>query len=391
MDNLLELVKFLEKEINNKDFLKSQEILLQLNNDLVNFYVKNNIFTNEICKINNNDEDNINKLKEKISNLKVKYKKLQSEFMIKNNSKNCIMVLDKLSSININLSEFYYNPLHVTPKFLNENTEKEFNQNLSQYNRDYFELLKQEKIVDKLLDNNKLTRPIQKKNKILIITFDDRPQVTYIKLHNKSFQNYCELNNIEYKYESVYNKNLNNNPYWYKIYLTKFYLDTNDYDYVMWVDSDTMIMNNSVDLNKLLNSYSSDLFLCDDNQIIQKINAGIFIIKNSKIGRQYLTDCINNFCNKCIKPGENKLKGTWASTCYEQGIMNIVLIKNYMKYTTILPLNIVLCSNRAEYFKLLKNIFIIHYYDTKTDERNILFDRIDKDLNINNKINKYSQ
>ncbi len=391
MDNLLELVKFLEKEINNKDFLKSQEILLQLNNDLVNFYVKNNIFTNEICKINNNDEDNINKLKEKISNLKVKYKKLQSEFMIKNNSKSCIMVLDKLSSININLSEFYYNPLHVTPKFLNENTEKEFNQNLSQYNRDYFELLKQEKIVDKLLDNNKLTRPIQKKNKILIITFDDRPQVTYIKLHNKSFQNYCELNNIEYKYESVYNKNLNNNPYWYKIYLTKFYLDTNDYDYVMWVDSDTMIMNNSVDLNKLLNSYSSDLFLCDDNQIIQKINAGIFIIKNSKIGRQYLTDCINNFCNKCIKPGENKLKGTWASTCYEQGIMNIVLIKNYIKYTTILPLNIVLCSNRAEYFKLLKNIFIIHYYDTKTDDRNILFDRIDKDLNINNKINKYSQ
>ncbi len=391
MDNLLELVKFLEKEINNKDFLKSQEILLQMNNDLVNFYVKNNIFTNEICKINNIDDNKINRLKEKISDLKIKYKKLQSEYIIKNNSKNCIMVLDKLSSININLGEFYYNPLHVTPKFLNENTEREFNKNLSEYNKDYFELLKQEKIVDKLLENNKLSRPIEKKNKILIITFDDRPQVTYIKLHNKSFQNYCELNNIEYKYESVYNKNLNNNPYWYKIYLTKFYLDTNDYDYVMWVDSDTMIMNNSVDLNKLLNSYSSDLFLCDDNQIIQKINAGIFIIKNSKIGRQYLTDCINNFCNKCIRPGENKLKGTWASTCYEQGIMNIVLIKNYMKYTTILPLNIVLCSNRAEYFKLLKNIFIIHYYDTKTDERNILFDRIDKDLNINNKINKYSQ
>ncbi len=391
MDNLLELVKFLEKEINNKDFLKSQEILLQMNNDLVNFYVKNNIFTNEICKINNIDDNKINRLKEKISDLKIKYKKLQSEYIIKNNSKNCIMVLDKLSSININLGEFYYNPLHVTPKFLNENTEREFNKNLSEYNKDYFELLKQEKIVDKLLENNKLSRPIEKKNKILIITFDDRPEVTYIRLHNKNFKKYCELNNIEYKYESTYNKNLNNNPYWYKIYLTKFYLDTNDYDYVMWVDSDTMIMNTNIDLNKILNSYSSDLFFCDDNQIVQKVNAGMFIIKNSSIGRQYLTDCINNFCNKCIRPGENKLKGTWASTCYEQGIMNIVLIKNYIKYATILPLNIVLCSNRAEYFKLLKNIFIIHYYDTKTDDRNILFDRIDKDLNINNKINKYSQ
>jgi hypothetical protein len=390
MDNLLELVKFLEKEINNKNFIKSQEIMLQLNNDLVNFYVKNNIFTNQMCKINNNEDILINKLIEKINEITPKYKKIQSEYMIKNNSKNCIMVLDKLSSINKNLSEFYYNPLHVTPKFLNDNTEKEFNKNLSEYNKDYFELLKQEKIVDKLLNNNKLEKPIEKKNKILIITFDDRPDITYIKLHNKNFKDYCESNDIEYKYEYMYNKKLNNNPYWYKIYLTKFYLDTNNYDYVMWVDSDTMIMNNKVDLNKILNSYSSDLYFCDDNQIIQKANAGIFIIKNTTNGRQYLSDCINNFCIKCIKPGENKLKGTWASTCYEQGIMNIVLIKNYMRYSTILPLNIVLCSNRSEYFKLLKNIFIIHYYDTKTDDRNILFDRIDKDLNINNKIIKYS-
>ena len=29
------------------------------------------------------------------------------------------------------------------------------------------------------------------------------------------------------------------------------------------------------------------------------------------------------------------------------------------------------------------------FFDTKTDERNILFDRINKDLNINDKINKY--
>ena len=351
MDNLLELVKFLEKEINNKNFTKSQEILLQLNNDLVNFYIKNNIFTNQICKMNNDDDIKINKLKEKIDILSKKYKMLQSEYIIKNNSKSCIMVLDKLSSVNKNLTEFYYNPLHVTPKFLNTNTDNEFNRNLSEYNKDYFELLRQEKIVDKLLDNNKLTRPIEKKNKILILTFDDRPEVTYIKLHNKNYNDYCKSNNIEYKYESIYNKNLNNNPYWYKIYLTKFYLDTNNYDYVMWVDSDTMIMNNKIDLNKLLNSYSSDLFFCDDNQIVQKVNAGIFIIKNSSTGRQYLTDCINNFCNRCIKPGENKLKGTCASTCYEQGIMNIVLIKNYVKYSTVLPLNIVLCSNRSEYFK----------------------------------------
>ncbi len=99
MDNLLELVKFLEKEINNKNFTKSQEILLQLNNDLVNFYIKNNIFTNQICKMNNDDDIKINKLKEKIDILSKKYKMLQSEYIIKNNINNFILVLDIFSSV----------------------------------------------------------------------------------------------------------------------------------------------------------------------------------------------------------------------------------------------------------------------------------------------------
>jgi hypothetical protein len=268
------------------------------------------------------------------------------------------------------------NTITVTPKlFSNEN----FDASLTQYDKNYFELLKNEKITSKLINKNNLSKPINKKNKILIITFDDRPNVTYIKKHNENFKNYADKHGYEYKYEHLYNQNLNTNPYWYKIYLVKYYLDTNLYDYVMWVDSDTIILDNSVDLNSYLNSYSSDLFFCDDNQLIEKINAGIFVVKNSKIGKQYLNDCINNFCVDCIKEGDKKLKGRWAATCYEQGIMNLILIKDYMNVSTIFSINMVLCTNNLyliDKINNIHNIYILHYYDTSTMQRNILFSEI---------------
>jgi hypothetical protein len=233
--------------------------------------------------------------------------------------------------------------------------------------------------------------PSKKKNKILIITFDDRKNAEYIKIHNQNFSRYAEKYGYEYKYEHVYNHNLNTNPYWYKIYLVKYYLETNIYDYIMWIDSDTMINNMDIQINDIINKYNSDLYFCDDNLSLQKINAGMFIIKNSKIGRSYINDCINNYCYKCIKPGEKKLKGAWAAMCYEQGIMNIVLIKNYMKYATVLPIDIVLCSNNDYFFKLLNNLFIIHYYDTTVQERNYLFDLINKKMIASEKIKIYKK
>ena len=62
-----------------------------------------------------------------------------------------------------------------------------------------------------------------------------------------------------------------------------------------------------------------------------------------------------------VKPGENKLKGTWASTCYEQGIMNLILIKDYLKYSTVFSINMVLCTNNLYLIDKIKKVFILHY------------------------------
>lgn len=370
MDKINIMIKEFENYISKQDIQNAEQTLSILLGKLIKYYNQTHIFTVSNKCENNTDFSEIDMAYSKIQNIIPKYKYLK----LKKN-KICKNSINELKNINLNLLEFMNNTIIVTPKlFSNEN----FDANLSQYDKNYFELLKNEKITSKLINKNLLLKPIDKKNKILIITFDDRPNITYIKNHNENFKNYADKYGYEYKYEHVYNQNLNTNPYWYKIYLVKYYLDTNLYDYVMWVDSDTMILDDSIDLNLYLNSYSSDLFLCDDNQLIEKINAGIFIIKNSKIGKQYLNDCINNFCVDCIKQGEKKLKGRWAATCYEQGIMNLILIKDYMDVSTVFSINMVLCTNNIYLIHKLSNIFILHYYDTNITQRNFLFSTIQK-------------
>ena len=56
-----------------------------------------------------------------------------------------------------------------------------------------------------------------------------------------------------------------------------------------------------------------------------------FIIKNTKIGINFLEDCIKEINYKCINKTDGSLKGNWAASCYEQGIMNILIdkISNY--------------------------------------------------------------
>ena len=387
MDKIIELLTNFEKEVVESNINNAQYILTSLLVEFTKYNSTDNLFNVNACS-NNKDIKFIDNVQERINKIMPKYKKLASQ----NKFNKCLeqnnKINKKLQNINSNLMDFVYFSINVTPKLLNQN--ESFDANLSKYDKDYIVLLKEEKVTNKLSFNNKLDNIINKKNKILIITFDDRKNLSYIKIHNMNYKLYANKRGYDYKYEHLYNQNLNTNPYWYKIYLVKYYLDTNLYDYVIWVDSDTLIINDKIDINEYINSYSSDLFFCDDNQIVQKINAGMFIIKNSKIGRLYINDCINNFCDSCIKPGQNKLKGTWASTCYEQGIMNIVLIKKYMKYATILPLNMVFCSNNKYYFNLLTDVFIIHYYDSTSIERNILFDNLMKRKNSIEKLIEYS-
>jgi hypothetical protein len=216
------------------------------------------------------------------------------------------------------------------------------------------------KIMTPLISNNKIKNPTIIKNKILIITFDNRNDQEYIKLHNDNLNKYCKKWNLEYKFYDVCEKNV----YWCKIYMVLDALNTNKYDYVMWMDSDTYIFNMDINLAEILSQYKSDIFIGLDNQpIYDTINAGVFVIKNSLIGKKYLKDCISSLDPSCIKK-DGTLNGQWAGICYEQGIMNILIDNKYKKYTTVLPNKILLNLNSCH-----NDVFIMHLYSSSNDKR----------------------
>jgi hypothetical protein len=214
--------------------------------------------------------------------------------------------------------------------------------------------------ISPLLNNNLLKNPNKIKNKILIITFDDRNKEPFVIEHNKNVKQYVNKWGYEYKFFDT----CNHPVYWCKIYMLLDELNTNKYDYVMWLDSDTVIKRSDIFLDDILNKYNSDIFIGDDNaHYWYVLNSGVFIIKNSTIGRQFLQDCINNFDKKnCLKDG--KLLGMWGGSCYEQGIMNLLILEKYYKYTTLLPKNIIYNSEKCS-----NNVFVMHNYGQTSSSR----------------------
>ena len=230
------------------------------------------------------------------------------------------------------------------------------------------------KIMTPLILNNKIKNPskIKNKNKILIITFDNRKNQEYIKIHNDNLDKYCKKWNFDYKFYDSCDKNV----YWCKIYMVLDALNNNNnkYDYVMWMDSDTYIFNMDINLADILNQCASDIFIGLDNfsdsynePKYDMINAGVFVIKNSLIGKKYLKDCISSLDPSCIKE-DGTLNGRWAGICYEQGIMNVMIDEKYKKYTTVLPNSILLNLGKCD-----NSVFIMHLYGSSNYDRTKCF------------------
>lgn len=225
---------------------------------------------------------------------------------------------------------------------------------------EYFKKFNKSKKIDNLLNNNKLKSIINKKNKILFVTFDNRENQEYIKIHNSNITKYVEKFGYEYKFYNICDKNV----YWCKIHFVLDALKTNKYNYVVWLDSDTVIKNFNIDIGDILNMFSSDIFAGSDNHSkFGIINAGVFIIANTQIGTNFLSECINYINEDCLN-SDGSLNGKWAASCYEQGIMNILIHDTYYSNTTLL-------SNRIifNYSVCSDEVFIMHLYGSTPESR----------------------
>lgn len=217
-------------------------------------------------------------------------------------------------------------------------------------------------IMTNILNNNLLKKPIEKKNKILFLTYDNRTNVEYIDLHNKNMNEYVNKWDYEYKYVTKCYQSAS--VYWCKMYLVLESLKTGLYDFVIWLDSDTYIKNLDYDIGHLLNYFTSDIFVGSDNlPVYDFINAGVFIVRNSAIGIKFMEDCITYVPDMCFADN-GTLRGVWAGSCYEQGVMNLLISESYYKHSTLLPNNILFNYNECSH-----DVFIMHLYGSSNKKR----------------------
>lgn len=215
---------------------------------------------------------------------------------------------------------------------------------------------------------------------LCFLTLDTRgTRIPYIDLHNQNIEAYVKHQNAQphrrtYAYRFVQECECprfqhTHNAYWCKFFLLREMLEDRQFDYVVWVDSDTAIADFEVDFANVLNSYQGHCFVGLDKPTKYDIlNSGIVGFRNSNMGRQILrtlTEWYNQdgFQNRCVIPKTKALRGIFGHSCYEQGVMNKILYKRYRDYVTILPPKYIHNSRYCD------GQFFIHVYGSSDHSR----------------------
>lgn len=216
--------------------------------------------------------------------------------------------------------------------------------------------------MSELVNNNRTDEYTNIPYKIAFVTFEDRKD-DYIDLHNKNVEKYCKKWSYDYIFTETNKTGIS--PYWYKLHLVQNALLTDEYDYVFWLDSDVIINKHDISLGEdILKKYASDIFVASDNIKHDVCNSGLFVIKNSEVGRRFMKDWINSFNDFCYKKDNKSMRGKWAMSCYEQGNMNKLIMEKYGPYTTVLENNIFMNGKICR-----DDVFIMHQYASSSDER----------------------
>ncbi len=220
------------------------------------------------------------------------------------------------------------------------------------------------------------------KYKIALVTLETRPS-NMLNLHNKNIQKYADKHGYTYIYLNDYKNNLKLPIYWKKLQLLKEIMENTNYDYIVWLDSDTIIIEDDIRLESIIDkAKTKSIFIGHDKYSIfgLNLNAGFFILKNDNKTLRFIEECINTYLNreKCKnEKGEYVLNGEWSKDCYEQGVMNELLFKDYKKDLKVLKPYVVTNNSIPEY-----KCFILHLFNGpfkyRTDYREKIFKNIIK-------------
>lgn len=112
------------------------------------------------------------------------------------------------------------------------------------------------------------------------------------KYSQLSKKKYCEKYGYRYEDdESVYDST--RHPAWSKIKLIQKCLEY-DCDYVIWIDADAMIMNDTIPIETYIDKYMNDKDFLVSRDNGYRINTGVWFIKNTQYSKDIMKEVWNN-------------------------------------------------------------------------------------------------
>lgn len=103
-------------------------------------------------------------------------------------------------------------------------------------------------------------------------------ELSKITIQNKI--DYCQ----KYNYSGYFLTQTDEYSAFHRMFFLDGLLSSNKYDYIYWCDNDTLFTNFNKRIEDLIDN-KHDFFISTDSS--KMLNAGVFIIKNSKKGREY--------------------------------------------------------------------------------------------------------
>jgi hypothetical protein len=199
---------------------------------------------------------------------------------------------------------------------------------------------------------------------IAFVTASTKEIYVYSKYSNQNLKYYCNKHKYKlYIFKEHLCKQVH--PCWYKIILLNYLLKK--HKYIVWVDSDAIITNPTIKIEKFIDNYH-ELFVCKDiSNWRTPFNSGVMILKNNKN--------VKYFLSKVWKYDE--IHGYTPNG--DQDILNKMIFKeNYPIKIKIYPMNYF--NSHPRRYK--KGDFILHLMVRTTNKRIQIMKEFNNYLNI---------
>jgi len=157
------------------------------------------------------------------------------------------------------------------------------------------------------------------KGRICILTYENRNNLDYYNDLSKINNKYCDVNKIDYI--KSYKYHLDIPDYWIKVWYMNDLLD--QYEYIMWLDSDAAVSNFNFNIKKYFEEHPNILiaFSKESSAFLNEINAGVILIKSTEKTKEFFKEWMDLYNSKkwYKKDGKWKCDSAFGGEDYEQG------------------------------------------------------------------------